>query len=201
VRSVALHVIALLAVVLTSTLGNVTALTPTQQGPCPTYQTNLIITLVNANPNVITGSGQSVVVTFQVAYEDGTPANLLPETTTFVLTGEKGNEQLQSVPVTPTGTPGTYTYTIAFTEDMINKLGAGTITIAIDTCSCSDGLGNRGPTGTISSDMTLTPADNSHLNISPPPAQQVTYVVPLIIALLLILALILFALRRRRKKK
>jgi LPXTG-motif cell wall-anchored protein len=169
---------------------------------CPTYQVNILVDVVDSNPiNVV--AGDIVVTRVHVVYPDGTPVTLSPETMSFLFNGSKGHMEFDNVQVVYTGTPGFYNYTQTITADLIQATGQGKVTIFVVTCSCSDGGGNRGPPSLISSDLTLTPSDNSNLNvgITPPPTSQVpTYIIAAIIILLLLIALLLF-LRRRRKKK
>ena len=168
---------------------------------CPTYQVNLVVDFVNSNP-INPTVGEIVITRVHVVYNDGTPTTLVPETISFLWTGTKGNSQFDNVPVVFTGEPGFYNYTQTFTQDMLEKLGEGKVTIAVVECSCSDIRGNRGPVSNVNSDLTITPSDNSNLFIGPPQTQQqlLNWLVPLIIALLLIIALVLFLMRRRRKK-
>jgi LPXTG-motif cell wall-anchored protein len=169
---------------------------------CPTYQVNILVDVVDSNPiNVV--AGDIVVTRLHVVYPDGTPVTLSPEIMSFLFNGTKGQMEFDNVQVVYTGTPGFYNYTQTITADLIQATGQGKVTIFVVTCSCSDGGGNRGPPSLISSDLTLTPSDNSNLNvgITPPPTSQVpTYIIAAIIILLLLIALLLF-LRRRRKKK
>jgi len=172
---------------------------------CPTYQTTLVVAVVDATPTSATVGG-TVVVKVNVVYEDGTPVTLSPQVISFLWTGPNGQIQFDNVPVTYTGTPGFYEYTQNIKEELVQATGTGTITIAVVACSCSDGIGNRGPTGFTNSDLTLTPSDNSKVAIGPPttpPAGGIgtSLLVPLIIAALLIIALLLFFLRGRKKKK
>jgi LPXTG-motif cell wall-anchored protein len=169
---------------------------------CPTYQVNILVDVVDSNPiNVVTGD--IVVTRVHVVYPDGTPVTLSPETMSFLFNGTKGQMEFDNVQVVYTGTPGFYNYTQTITADLIQATGEGRVIIYVVTCSCSDGAGNRGPPGLISSDLTLTPSDNSNLNVGitpPPTGQGLTYIIAAIIILLLLIALLLF-LRRRRKKK
>lgn len=174
-----------------------------QVGPgCPTYQTNLTVDFVNSIPHLAL-AGDPVVTTFHVIYPDGTPVTLEPQTASFNWTGPSGSKEFDNVPVVSNGTAGFYNYTQPFTQDIIQATGSGTITIAVVVCSCQDGLGNRGPTGSISSIQTLIPTDNSQIApTTPPQTPMVTnYLVPIVIIILLILALLMLLLRRRGKKK
>jgi hypothetical protein len=172
-----------------------------QGAGCATYQTNLTVDFVNSVPHLAM-TGDNIVTTFHVVYPDGTPVTLTPETASFTWTGPSGQKQYTNVQVAFNGTAGFYTYTQSFTQDLVQATGAGTVTIAVSFCSCSDGLGNRGPTGGISSIDTLIPTDNSQVGPSTPLATQVVtnYAVPVIIVILLIFALLLFLLRRRKRK-
>jgi hypothetical protein len=169
---------------------------------CPTYQVNILVDVVDSNP--ISVVADTVVVTrVHVVYPDGTPVTLSPETISFLFNGTEGQMEFDNVQVVYTGTPGFYNYTQTITADLIQATGQGKVTIFVVTCSCADGAGNRGPPSLVSSDLTLTPSDNSNLNVgivSPPTSQVSMYVVAAIIILLLIIALLLF-LRRRRGKK
>jgi hypothetical protein len=193
------------------------------EGGCPTYQTNLAVDYINSLPHVVLVGdtlpqlalvgdtlphlalgGETVVTTFHVVYPDGTPVTLSPETASFNWTGPSGSKEFDNVPVVFNGTAGFYIYSQPFTQDIIQATGVGTITIAVVVCSCQDGLGNRGPTGLISSIQTLIPIDNSQIAPTTPtqtPTQMLTnYLVPIAILILLVLALLLLLLRRRGKK-
>jgi hypothetical protein len=141
-----------------------------------------------------------------VIYPDGTPVQLTPQTASFLWIGAAGQKEFDNVNVNYTGNPGYYNYTQTLTTDItqaaLGSASTGKITVDVASCSLSDGLGNRGPTGDIGSDETLTPSDNSNLNVGPPSSTQqpFTYAVPIIIAILVIIALLLF-LRRSRGKK
>jgi hypothetical protein len=169
---------------------------------CPTYQLNILVDVVDSNPiNIVIGD--TVVTRIHVVYPDGTPVTLSPETMSFVFNGTKGQIEFDNALVVYTGTPGFYNYTKTVTSDVIQATGQGRVTISVANCSCSDGGGNRGPPGLISSDLTLTPSDDSNLNVGiaqPPTSQVPTYIIAAIIILLLLLALLLFARRRRGKK-
>lgn len=167
---------------------------------CGTYQTNLIVDLVNSNPQTVEVGG-TVVTTVHVTYPDGTPATLSPETMSFIWHGS-GQKIVENVGVVPTGEPGFYTYTQTITADF----PTGTVTIAVVMCSCSDANGNFGPTDDVSSVETLDASDNSVVQVgpgpTPPPTAQellATYTVPIVIVILLLIALLLF--RARRKKR
>ena len=170
--------------------------------PCPTYQVNLALDLVNSNPTN-PQVGDTVVTRVHVVYNDGTPVTLSPETISFIWKGVSGQEQKDNVPVVYTGEPGFYNYTETITQDLSQTLGAGQVIISVVACSCSDIRGNRGPISLTESDTTFTPSDNSHLFVGPQtqPPQPINYLVPAVIALLLIIALLLFLMRSRRKKK
>jgi hypothetical protein len=176
------------------------------QGGCPTYLTTLTVDLITSSPIQIT-VGDVVTTMFHVIYPDGTPVQLSPQTASFLWIGAAGQTELDNVPVTFTGNPGYYNYTQTVTADIaqatVGSAGTGKITIEIAHCSCSDALGNRGATGDIGSDETLTPSDNSNLNVGPPPSTQqpFTYAVPILIAILVIIAILLFLRRSRSKKK
>lgn len=174
------------------------------QPPCPTYQTNLSIDVVDATP-ANAAVGGTVVLKFHVIYNDGTPVTLQPEIASFLWTGSQGHVQFDNVAVTSTGEPGFYTYSQQVTQALLDATGGGAVTVSVVVCSCSDGRGNRGPTGNTDSDGTLTPSDNSKVSIGPgggpQPPSFLSYLVPLIIAALLIIALLLFLLRSRKKKK
>ena len=172
---------------------------------CPTYLVNIIVDFVDSTPiNAV--AGITVITRFHVIYPDGTPVYLLPETTSFLWVGGQGQKEFLNVPVIFTGDPGWYNYTQTITDDLVQATGEGKVTVSVMTCSCSDGLGNRGPLTDVSSNTTFTPSDNSNVIIGPPQTttteteQPFTWAVPLAIALLLIIALLLFFLRSRRKK-
>lgn len=175
---------------------------------CSTYQSNLLVDYVNSTPHMVV-VGDTVVTTFHVVYPDGTPVTLSPETASFNWTGPSGSKGFSNVPVIYNGTPGFYNYTEAFTQDIIQATGSGTITIAVSFCSCSDSQGNRGPTGDTSSIQTIIPYDLSQVvpptpttttQATPPPQFPTTLAISTIIIILLILALLMLLLRRRRKK-
>lgn len=169
--------------------------------PCPTYQVNLAVDLVDSTPiSVVIGT--TVITRVHVVYQDGTPVTLSPQIMSFLWTGSNGQKEFDNVPVVFTGTPGFYNYTQTITADLIQATGQGKVTVWVVTCSCSDVRGNRGPISPVNSDLTLTPSDNSNLNVGLPPspnpfAELWTLIVPLVILLLLILALLLFWRRRR----
>ena len=179
-------------------------------GRCPTYQTNLIVEMVDSYPHVAT-VGTTVRTTVHVTYPDGTPAFLSPETVSFVWSSSKGEKVVENAAVVPTGEPGFYICPEMVTE----SLPTGTVTIRVLYCSCTDALGNRGPTDNISSDTTATMADDSHVDIGPaspkPTATQPKptaiqqplslYAVPIVIAVLLIIAALLFIARARATAK
>jgi hypothetical protein len=173
--------------------------TTTQQ--CPTYQVNLVVDYVNSNPiNPVLGT--NVTTRVHVVYQDGTPVTLSPQTISFLWTGSNGQKEYDNVPVVYTGSPGFYNYTQTITSDLLQATGQGKVTVWVILCSCSDVRGNRGPVSNVNSDLTLTPSDNSNLNIGVPPspnqfAQLASLAIPILVILLLILALILF-LRRRK---
>jgi len=187
---------------------NVQQTTTTTTG-CSTYQSNLLVDWVNSTPHSVV-VGDLVITTFHVVYPDGTPVLLSPRTASFNWTGPSGWKYFSDMPVIFNGTPGFYYYYQNFTQDIIQATGPGTITIAVAYCSCSDALGNRGPTGDTSSIQTITPLDLSQIvplvlttattQVTPPPPFPIALVIPIIIILLLILALLMFVLRRRRKK-
>jgi MYXO-CTERM domain-containing protein len=140
-----------------------------------------------------------------VIYPDGTPVtNLSPMTISFQWVGPSGKTELDNQPVTPVpGKPGYYNYTAPLSSDIVQATGQGQLTLSVVTCSCSDGFGNRGPTGVISSIETIIPSDDSRVGIEqppPPPEQFPSTLFPIIILALLVLALIALLLRRRRKK-
>lgn len=173
--------------------------------PCPTYQVNLVVDIVDSNP-INAAVGDIVVTRVHVVYVDGTPVSLSPVTISFQWNGTSGHKEFDNVPVVYTGTPGFYNYTQPITSDLIQATGQGTVTISVVACSCSDGGGNRGPVRLTDSDVTLVPSDNSNLNIGipQPPSplgQAATYFVPLAIIILLIIALLLFLRRRRAKQQ
>ena len=189
-----------------------TASTPTigYLANCSTYQTNLLVDWVNSTPHSV-AVGDLIITTFHVVYPDGTPVLLSPRTASFNWTGPSGWKYFSNVQVIFNGTPGFYYYYQNFTQDIIQATGPGTITIAVASCSCSDSLGNRGPTGDTSSIQTITPHDLSQLvpliltttsttQVTPPPQFPAALALAIIIILLLILALLMFVLRRRRKK-
>jgi hypothetical protein len=204
-KALILSVVVMLMVVLVPGANLASAAPGVQQASpgCPTYQTNLTVDFVNSIPHLAL-VGDTIVTTFHVIYPDGTPVTLEPQTASFNWTGPSGSKEFDNVPVVFNGRAGFYNYTQPFTQDLIQATGSGTITIAVVVCSCQDGLGNRGPTGLISSIQTLIPTDNSQIAPTTPPqtpTQMVTnYVVPIVIIILLILALLLL-LRRRGKKK
>jgi hypothetical protein len=179
-------------------------LLPAQNGGCPTYLTNLEVDFVDSSPTQVT-VGDTVTTMFHVIYPDGTPVQLVPQTSSFLWVGAAGQQEFDNVPVTYAGNPGYYNYTQPFTSDLAQAtVGSGLtgkVTVEVAACSCSDALGNRGATNNIGSDETLTPSDISSLNAGPPSSspQSLTYVVPIIIAILVVLAILLF-LRRSRVK-
>jgi len=176
------------------------------QGACPTYLTNLTVDFFNSSP-IQTTTGEVVTTTFHVVYPDGTPVQLTPQTGSFLWVGAVGQKEFDNVNVTYTGNPGYYNYTQTVTADImqatLGSASTGKIYVQIAVCSLSDALGNRGPTGDIGSDETLTPSDNSNLNVGLPPStvQPFTYAVPIIIAILVIIALLLFLRRSKKGKK
>jgi hypothetical protein len=174
------------------------------QPACPTYQTNILVDLVDSTPiNVTTGG--TVVTRIHVVYPDGTPVTLEPELVSFLWTGSQGQKEFDNVAVNYTGNPGFYTYAQQVTQDLVQTTGTGIVVVAVVHCSCSDGAGNRGPPGNTDSNLTITPSDNSNVmigQVTPPQGPNLTqYLVPLIVIILLILALLLFFLRSRRRKK
>jgi hypothetical protein len=183
------------------------AVTSTMQtGGCPTYLTNITVDLVTSPPNQVM-LGTEVTTMVHVVYPDGTPVTLMPQTISFLMNGTAGSKEFLNQQVNYTGNPGFYNWTTTITSDIVQATlgasGTGDIYISVITCSCSDQLGNRGPTNYIGSVQTLTPSDNSNLSLQlqTQPQQPVTYAVPLVIALLIIIGLLLFLLRSRRKKK
>jgi hypothetical protein len=200
---------ALMLIVLGSALTVVfaqsTVLQTTTTEPCPTYQTNLLVDVVDSVPISVT-TGGTVVTRIHVIYPDGTPATLEPELVSFLWTGSQGLKQFDNVQVTYTGSPGFYTYSQEITQDLVQATGGGLVVVSAVRCSCSDGGGNRGPTGNTDSNITITPSDNSNVQMG-----QVTttvqgptitsYLVPMIVGILVIIALLLFLMRSRRKKK
>ena len=173
---------------------------------CPTYQTNLIVNVVDSTPHTAP-VGTVVVTTVHIIYPDGTPVVLSPQTISFVWSGFSGQKVVENAAVIPTGDPGFYRYTETVTE----YYPTGTVTIAVLYCSCSDALANRDPTDYVSSDTTITSDDDSKVNIGPvtsiPPTVVqppgigqliATYAVPIVIAVLLIIALLLLLFRARR---
>ena len=177
---------------------------------CPTYQTNLIVDLVDSTPKTVT-VGATVVTRVHVTYPDGTPAVLAPETLSFLWRGSAGDKTVKNAPVVPTGDPGFYTYTQTVAEDF----PTGLVTIYVMFCCASDAGGNFGPTDDVSSDTTITPSDLSKVEIGPlttevtttttraPTLQELLamYAVPIAIVVLVIIALLLLAVRTRGKKK
>lgn len=113
------------------------------QPPCPTYQTNLSVDVVNAVPNDVAVGG-TVVVKVHVIYNDGTPVTLSPETISFIWTGSKGQSEFDNVQVVYTGDPGFYNYTQQVAQSLFDSTGGGNVNINVVGCSCSDGRGNRG---------------------------------------------------------
>jgi hypothetical protein len=190
------------------TTATTTSTTTTPTG-CSTYQSNLLVDYVNSTPHTAV-VGDTIVTIFHVVYPDGTPVTLSPQTASFNWTGPSGSKEFSSIPVINNGTAGFYNYTQAFTQDIIQATGPGTITIAVVFCSCQDSQGNRGPTGNISSIQTMIPYDLSQITpptptttttqVTPPPQFPTILAVPIIIIILLILALLMFVLRRRRQK-
>jgi hypothetical protein len=173
--------------------------------PCPTYQTNLLVDLIDSTPTTV-DVGTRVVTRVHVVYPDGTPATLLPEMMSFRWSNDGQEKVFINVPVTPTGDPGFYTYTQIVRDDF----PTGKVTISALTCSCSDSSGNYGPTDDISSDVTLTPSDNSHVDIGPAPPPKpppsptldqllAMYGVPIVIGALIIIAIALLVARSRKK--
>jgi len=203
-------VLVLLSLVLLSSYfplaGFATANLLPDQGACPTYLTSLTVDFFSSSP-IQAATGEVVTTMFHVVYPDGTPVQLSPQTGSFVWTGSAGQKEFYNVNVTYTGNPGYYNYTQTVTADIlqatVGSAGTGKIYVQVAVCSLSDGAGNRGPTGNIGSDETLTPSDNSNLNVGPPPStvQPFTYAVPIIIAILVIIALLLFLRRSRGKKR
>jgi len=186
--------------------------TTTAPHGCPTYETNLLVDWVNSTPHSVV-VGNLVITTFHVVYPDGTPVLLSPRTASFNWTGPSGWKYFSNVQVIFNGTPGFYYYYQNFTQDIIQATGLGTITIFVAYCSCSDALGNRGPTGDTSSIQTNepppyddsqvvppTPTTTTTTQVTPPPLFPAVLAIPIIIIILLILALLMFVLRRRRKK-
>lgn len=170
--------------------------------PCPTYQTNLEVIFVDAKPNNDVQAGTNVVVTVEVVYANGDPATLAPETISLLLTGTNGQKELDNLAVLSAAKPGFYILSLMMTADLIQTIGQGKVTIWVVSCSCSDGLGNRGPTSNVNSDLTITPDDNSILNIPvPPPPPGINPIVPLLIILALLIAAIILVLRRRKQGK
>jgi hypothetical protein len=201
-KSITIFAVAILLTVLMSGAIQVEAGQAARQAAgCATYLTNLTVDYVNSVPHSV-NVGDTIVTTFHVVYPDGTPASLSPETASFSWTGPSGQKVYPNVQVVPNGTAGFYNYTQSFTQDLVQATGAGSIKIAVTFCSCQDALGNRGPTGDISSVETLIPTDNSVVGPKPQTISQVAtnYAVPAIIIILLILALLMFLLRRRRRK-
>jgi len=188
-----------------STLVSAGTTAPQQAAGCATYQTNLIVDYINSVPHQAT-VGDTIVTTFHVIYPDGTPVTLSPPTASFNWMGPTGQTEFDNVPVAYNGTPGFYNYTQPFTQDIVTAAGSGTITISVVFCSCQDGVGNRGPTGLVSSVQTPTPIDDSLVSTTSQPQtllQQLVanYTIPALIIVLIILALLALVLRRRRKKK
>jgi hypothetical protein len=171
---------------------------------CPTYETLLVVDLVDASPRSAS-VGTFVVTNVHVVTPDGTPVDLTPRTVSFLWSGPTGQKEYDSVPVAlAPGQAGLYIYNQTVTDDLVKAVGEGTVTISVVACSCGDGLGNFGPPGLISSNRTLTPSDDSSVMIGPQTTtttqgpQPVTYAVPLAIALLIIIGLVLLLIRRRR---
>ena len=176
-----------------------------QTSECPTYQVNLAVDLVDATPSSVS-PGSTVTIRVHIIYPDGTPVTLSPETLSFLFVGTAGQNQFSNVPVQFTGTAGFYTYSQQLSDDIVQQLGQGQVNVSVLTCSASDGGGNRGPPGDVSSDYTLTPSDNSTFSIGPGPTTgpqglTLNYIVLGIVAALLLLALLLFLMRSRKKKK
>jgi hypothetical protein len=170
---------------------------------CPTYQVNLVVDLVDSYP-LNAAVGDTVVTRVHVAYQDGTPVMLSPEAVSFLWTGSSGQKEFDNVPVTYAATPGFYNYTQTITPDLINATGQGKITVWVVACSCRDVSGNLGPVSLTDSDLTLTPSDDSNLNVGiPPPAVTPvgTYFVPLTIIFLVMLAVLIFLVRGRRRRQ
>lgn len=183
-----------------------------QTASCPTYQTNLLVIRVDSTPHVPTPTslGVTVVTIFHVVYPDGTPVTLQPQTGSFLWSGTVGQREFDNVPVVYTGTPGFYSYTATFTQDILQAAGPGVITISVMTCSLQDGSGNRGPTSGVNSLITSDTSDNSQVQVTPvststtmttsPVGLTATEDVILLIAALLVIALLLLLARSRRKK-
>ena len=174
--------------------------------PCPTYQVNLIIDLVDSNPRSA-WVGVTVATRVHVTYPDGTPAVLMPETISFSWSNGTYEKIRPNALVMSTGEPGFYMYL----ESVKADFPTGSVTITALLCSCSDIGGNWGPTDDESSLTTITPSDLSILQIglqmttqttTTQPAENVlvTYTVPIVIAILLLIALLLLFARGRRKK-
>ena len=184
-----------------------------QTASCPTYQTNLLVIRFDSTPHTPTPTsvGTTVVTIFHVVYPDGTPVTLQPLTGSFLWSGTVGQKEFDNVPVVYTGTPGFYSYTATFTQDILQLVGPGVITISVMTCSLQDGSGNRGPTGNVNSLITSDTSDNSQIQVASatsttmmttqPSGLTATEDVILLIAALLVIALLLLLARSRSKKK
>lgn len=175
---------------------------------CPTYLTNLVVDFVDASAHNVQ-SGQPVVITVDIIYNDGTPVALSPQTLSFILSGSNFKKALDNVPVTPTGNPGYYRFTINVSDDF----PTGSLTVAVAHCCASDESGNYGPTEDTDSAITIRTDDNSRFDVGPStptsaPLQQLAYTfaqliakyaVPLVIIVLLELAAIVSALKLRAR--
>lgn len=132
---------------------------------CPTYNTALVVDLVNATPKTATVE-TTVTVKFHVTYPEGTPASI--KNASFLLDGPAGQEEYEGIQVTLNGTAGFYQYTQDVTRGLIHAVGRGQVTISVAACSLHDVYGNDGPAQPANSETTQTPNDNSTITICPP---------------------------------
>ena len=194
-----------------------------QQRPVQCYQCTLDVIIVNVVVGVSSSSsieqfalainpsqapvGTPFTIQFRVVYPAGTnasglPVTLSPPKASFRFANSSGASYiLTGVSVNPVpNQPGNYTYPTTVTS----AFPGGAVTVYVLARSLQDAVGNVGPATDVSSAETLTPLDNSVINIgpaqvTPPPATN--YAVPAIIVGLLLLALISLLVRSRRKKR
>ena len=171
------------------------------------YQQVFLVVKVQVNPERQVEASSSLDVVIKVEYLDGSPVTLSPEVGTFLLLGPQGYSYLyQSVPLTPTGTPGEYRTSVTLPSDIPN----GTYKLYCVHCRLFDGAGNSAPNSDISSDETVIATDSSIVVIGPATATTATTALPgglstsLLVGLgILVLIIIIIAalLLRPRKKK
>ena len=172
------------------------------------YQQAFLVVKAQVNPERQVEASSSLDVVIKVEYLDGSPVTLSPEVGTFLLLGPQGYSYLyQSVPLTPTGTPGEYRTSVTLPSDIPN----GTYKLYCVHCRLFDGGGNSAPNSDISSDETVIATDSSIVVIgpatatttAPPPTGLISssLLAGLAILVLLVLLLIALLLRSRKKKK